>query len=434
MSLLPYSNFNWMTKDQFENIDWATIDTETEIGYVLEVDLEYPKTLHDLHSNFPLAPETMIVEFDDLSPYSQSAYMSLEKQKRYKDQKLLATFDDREKYVVHFKNLKLYLQLGLVLTNVHRVVSFTQKRFIAPFIEKCTNARQMSKTKFEQDQFKKLANCVYGKTIQNGRKYIEVDIHNKGKSLERAIASPTYKNYSIIAEDLVQTNHCLSEIKHDKPIYAGFTILELSKHFMFDFFYNKLMKGSKFVIDLGMSDTDSFLFKVDNSKAFHAHIEKYMDYSNYPPDHPKFNLSNKARLGFFKDELAGKAICSEFVGLKSKCYAMSLQDKLSEEMTEKKVCKGLGRLAIKNRLKFEHYKNCLYKSIPKRFDFQTITSKKHSISTMRLNKRVITHFDSKRWIYSCGIHSDPYLSFNIQRKKPSFCAKCLLGGSTKLIN
>jgi hypothetical protein len=144
-----------------------------------------------------------------------------------------------------------------------------------------------------------------------------------------------------------------------------------------------------------------------------------MDYSNYPKTHSLYTLKNKAQLGFFKDELAGHYTCVEFIGLKSKCYAMNLKTD-NNLSTEKKICKGLGRIAIQNRLKFKHYKNSLKNGISKRFDFQTIRSKNQHISTVRINKKVITHFDSKRWLFSCGIHSVPYGSIDI----PYDCSTC----------
>ena len=424
MSKLPYKDFVWLEKEEFATVDWKRVDTENKFGYFLEVDLDYPSKLHQSHSNFPLAPENVEISFDDLSHASKTVFTQLENKDKYTDIKLVSTLHDRKNYVLHFKNLKLYLQLGLKLNKIHKVLQFRQKRFVAPFIEKCTVARQMSATKFEQDQFKKVANSVYGKTIQNNRNYIQVKLHSKVSSLKQAISSPTFKNFIIIGDNLVQTNHSLSQITHDKPIYAGFTILELSKHFMFDFYYNILVKDLKCKLDLGMSDTDSFLFKVDNSEVFRQHVHEHMDYSNYSEDDPRFSVKNKAKLGFFKDELAGKYICTEFVGLKSKCYAMKLKDSSSKTLLDKKVCKGLGRVAIKNRLKFKHYKMCLFKGIPRRFDFHSIVSKKHKITTTRLNKRAISHFDAKRWIHHCGIHSDPYGSVEIKKKKCLLCPKC----------
>ena len=274
------------------------------------------------------------------------------------------------------------------LKKIHRILCFKQENFIAPFIEKCTFHRQASKTKFEQDHFKKVANSTYGKTIQNVRNYLNVKLHVKPKSLLKAIANPTFKNFSILDEDLVQTNHFTPTILHDKPVFIGFSILELSKHFMYDFYYNKLSKNNECKIDLGFSDTDSFLFKVNKSKVFNEHIKKYMDFSNFPSDHKDFDTKNKAQLGFFKNELAGKYSCLEFVGLRAKCYCLNLYDINKKSFQEKKICKGLGRIAIQNKLKFKHYKDSLFNRKIFRFDYNSIRSVKQSVSTVRLKKKL----------------------------------------------
>ena len=424
MSKLPYKEFSWISEEDGNDINWKTIETESEFGYILEVNLKYPKHLHKLHSNFPLAPTTLQITENNLSPLMLEILINLEGKKSYKDKKLIGTFTDREHYIVHFKNLKLYLLLGMKLQKIHRILKFKQAAFIAPFIEKCTLLRQQSSTKFEQDQFKKVANCVYGKTIQNTRNYIKVFLHTKRSSLLRAVSSIQFKNFTIIGENLVQTTHSLDMIEHQSPIHIGFTILELSKHFMFDFYYNKLIKNLNCKLELGMSDTDSFLFKVDDSLTFRKHIHQFMDYSNYPKNHLLYSEKNKSKLGYFKDELAGEYFCTEFVGLKAKCYALLLKNKLTLQNKEKKVCKGLGKVAIQNRLKFKHYKKCLFKGIHKRYDFHVIRSKEHKISTIRINKKAISYFDSKRWIYYCGIHSEPYGSVLIDNKRTLFCPKC----------
>jgi len=420
-SKLPVGNLKFIPKSRYQNIDWYNINTEKDTGYILEVDLEYPSELHSLHADFPLAPELIEVHYENLSPYAKKTYEICSGKKKYSDSKLMNTFHPRLNYVLHFKNLKLYLNLGMKILKIHRVLSFKQKQFIKPFIELCTLARQNSKTSFEQDQFKKVANSTYGKTIQNVRNYLDVKLHIHEKQLLKSASNPTFKNYVILDENLVQTNHFTPIIIHDRPIFVGFTILELSKHFMYDFFYNKLLKNSPCKIELGFSDTDSFLFKVKNPKLFLEHIEPFMDFSNYPTNHPMYSSKNKSKLGFFKDELQGKLECTEFIGLRAKCYALNL--KSNGAKIEKKTCKGLGKIAIKNRLKFKHYKNCLFKGIPKRFDFHSIRSKKHNLSTIRINKKALSHFDSKRWLFDCGIHSVPYGS-NVIKKQINVCPHC----------
>lgn len=421
VSKLPYSNFEWIDKTNFD-VNWQDINTEEDIGYILEVDLSYPSHLHVKHDNFPLAPENILVTHKNLSPYSKKAFFKCMNQKKYQDIKLSATFHPRKKYILHFKNLKLYLSLGLQLDRIHRIIKFHQKDFITPFINLCTNARQIATSKFEQDQFKKLANSTFGKTIQNVRNYLNVKIHTNIKSLQNAISSHTFKSFVILENNLVQTNHFLPVITHDKPLAIGFSVLDLSKHFMYDFWYNKLTNTNNFNVDLGFSDTDSFLFKTNNKKKCIAHLKPHMDFSNYPSPHILYDTSKKSMLGYFKDELGGQSMCKEFIGLRAKCYALSLQNEDSVPI-EKKVCKGLGKSAINRRLKFMHYKKCLFKEKSFRFHFNTIRSTKQNVKTVRINKKALSHFDCKRWIYNCGIHSSPYGSKMINLNSLT-CPKC----------
>ena len=161
MMKLPLSGFQWMTEDEISNFDILSIDLDGSTGYFVECDLHYPKKLHNKHANLPLAPEVMEISFDNLSPYAKNALLQSDGKKRYKDIKLTSTFHDRENYVVHGKNLKLYLELGMKLIKIKRVLKFNQDTFIAKYIQKCTNARQNTTTKFEISQFKKLVRLKF---------------------------------------------------------------------------------------------------------------------------------------------------------------------------------------------------------------------------------------------------------------------------------
>ena len=193
---------------------------------------------------------------------------------------------------------------------------------------------------------------------------------------------------------------------------------------MYETYYKTLLPNcGKENVELLFSDTDSFCFGVKNEKQFNKSMSGIMDYSNYPPTHKLFDNSNQAQLGYFKDELEGKNMCTEFVGLRSKCYAMKLQKLISNETEEKKVCKGLGKVAIKNRLKFEEYKHCLFEGREFRHHFTGINSFKHKIYTVVKQKKALSGFDSKRHIYNCGIHSSPFGSALI-KKHNNDCYKC----------
>ena len=192
---------------------------------------------------------------------------------------------------------------------------------------------------------------------------------------------------------------------------------------MFDAWYNRITKDSGCQFDLGMTDTDSFLFKVSDKKKYLSHCQEFMDYSNYPPDNPKYSIQKKAELGYFKDELCGILKCTEFVGLRAKCYAMNLESQSTLIKSEKKVCKGIGRSAIENRVKFEQYKKCLFNSEIIRENFFSIRSQNHNLKTVSITKKALSFIDTKRWIFDCGVHSVPYGSYLIE-KFYNKCPRC----------
>lgn len=157
MQKLPKSDFKWLSDDEIKKFDISSVDIEGDMGYILECDLKYPKAIHnDAHNCLTLAPECLQITDANLSPYAKRALVDSGCKESYKDAKLVATFYDRQNYVLHFKNLKLYLDLGMKLQKIHRIMVFKQEAFIAPYIEMCTLARKNSSNKFDISQFKKL--------------------------------------------------------------------------------------------------------------------------------------------------------------------------------------------------------------------------------------------------------------------------------------
>ena len=141
---LPVSDFKWMSKSQTEK--WEQFSNQEGCGCILEVDLEYPKKLHDLHNDHPLAPERITVN---------------------RIEKLIPNLADKKKYILHCKNLKQYLDLGLKVTKIQRGISFNDKAWMKPYIDLNTKLRTESTNDFEKDFFKLMNNSVFGKTMEN---------------------------------------------------------------------------------------------------------------------------------------------------------------------------------------------------------------------------------------------------------------------------
>lgn len=119
------------------------------------VDLEYPEHLHDNHNDYPLAPERKFIPNEKLSPYAQRVLKKLHNSEtlpsRAKVGKILTTLEDKENYVVHYKTLQLYLQLGLKLKKIHKVLEFKQEAFMKPYVEFNSNMRQKATSTFEKN-------------------------------------------------------------------------------------------------------------------------------------------------------------------------------------------------------------------------------------------------------------------------------------------
>ena len=175
-------------------------------GYILEVGLEYPKELHDLHRDHPLAPEIMSVSENMLSPVQKEmhkAYYGKDASDEKTKTKLILNVMDKKKYVLHISALKFYLEHGLKLKKVHRVISFNQADFLKPYIDFHTEKRKNAKTEFEKDLFKLLNNAVYGKALENVRNQIDFALVNTPERFQKLVNKPSYKHRRIINESLV---------------------------------------------------------------------------------------------------------------------------------------------------------------------------------------------------------------------------------------
>ncbi|XP_072022076.1 uncharacterized protein [Amphiura filiformis] len=232
---LPIGKFEWM---QLQN--WTQVQEiinhppNADKGYILEVDLEYPPEIHDMHNDYPLAPEILEVQDEWLSPYQKKL---LGNQKLTKIKKLVPNLRNKTKYIVHYRNLQLYLSLGMKLTYVHRVLQFDQKPWMEPYIRMNTELRKQATNDFEKDLYKLMNNSVFGKTMENLRKRVDVKLVRSSEEtkLRKLIAQPSFARQKIFDNDLAALHMYKSKLYLNRPVYVGMSILDLSKLLMYDF-------------------------------------------------------------------------------------------------------------------------------------------------------------------------------------------------------
>jgi hypothetical protein len=281
---LPTGGFKWLKING--ETDLAKNGENKKNGLILEVDLEYPEKLHDRHNGYPLAPESARINEEMLSEYCR------EIREKYNISvggvgKLVTTLNGKEKYVVHSRNLQLYIKLGLKVKKIHRAMQFNQLPWLAEYIGFNIKMRTVAKNDFEKNFFKLMNNSVFGKTMENPRKRLDVRLVSDEDKLKKLTSSPTFTSLKIFNEDLVAVKKILILNKQvlipNKPAHVGMCILELSKTLMYDFHYNYIKKKYGDKSKLLFTDTDGLMYEIKADDVYEDFFKdkKMFDNSDY---------------------------------------------------------------------------------------------------------------------------------------------------------
>ena len=333
---LPVNGFKWI--NDVTEIDEKFIknyNEDSDKGYILEVDVKYPRKLHDLHSDLPFLSKRMKID---------------------KCKKLVCNLRNKKKYIVHIRSLKQALNPGLKLKKVHRIIEFNQEAWLKPYIDMNAGLRKIAKTDFEKDFFKLMNNAVFGKAMENIRKHRDIKLITTDKKRSKLVSEPNYHTINCISENLSIIEMRRTKVKMNKPIYLGLSILEISKLIMYEFWYDYMKPKYDDNVKLCYMDTDSRIMNIkteDFYKDIANDVEKRFDTSNYEFDRSLPTGKNKKVIGLMKDELGGRVII-EFVALRPKTYSY-----LTRDCKENKKAKGIRKCVIKRMIKFNDYKNCL---------------------------------------------------------------------------
>ena len=302
---LPVNGFKWI--NDVTGIDEEFIrnyNEDSDKGYILEVDVKYPRKLHDLHNDLPFLPKRMKID---------------------KCKKLVCNLRNKKKYVVHIRSLKQALNHGLKLKKVHRIIEFNQEAWLKTYIDMNT---KLAKNDFEKDFFKLMNNGVFGKTMENVRKHRDIKLVTTDEKRSKLVSEPNYHTINCISENLSIIEMKRTKVKMNKPIYLGLSILEISKILMYEFWYDYMKPKYGDNVKLCYMDTDSFIMNIkteDFYKDIANDVEKRFDTSNYEVDRPLPTGKNEKVIGLMKDELGGRII-TEFVALRPKTYSYLTDD------------------------------------------------------------------------------------------------------------
>ena len=348
--------------------------SEIDKGYILEVDIDYPKELHDKHNELPFLAESK--EINGVN-------------------KLTPNLCNKKKYVVHIKELDQALKHGLILKKIRRVIQFDQSDWLAKYIDKNTELRAAAKNEFEKNFFKLMNNAFFGKTMENVRKHRDIRLVTSKEKFSKLTREPNFAGCKRFSENFAAVEMKKTSVKMNKPIYLGMSILSLSKTKMYEFHYDymKPMYGDN--LKLCYMDTDSFVYHIktdDFYKDIASDVNNKFDTSCYSKDcgFPLETGVNKKVIGMMKDEL-GDNIMVEFVALRSKTYAY--KDINNNEI---KKCKGTKKCVTDKELCYDEYVNCLFSGKDVRKKQMTFKREYHTINTVETNKVALNSKDDKR--------------------------------------
>ena len=416
-SPLPYNDFKWHDFDKDKNPEEVIKELE-EAGtaYVVEADWAYPEELHDhpAHFEWPLAPQNMVIGDDLLTDFYMKTWGDLKtpegkKIRRSKVPKLVTTLLDKTKYATHHSTTKLYMQRGLVIKKIHRIVTFTEKDFMKSYIDLNTTLRKSAKNEFEVMLFKLCNNAVYGKTMECVRRRKNFKLVCTEMEYLKQVSRAGFRDCVDLYEDTPhseQWGYITQTVKSvtvlDKPVQIGFSILEISKKIMTGFFHDfsdRLTQEHGLGVRLLMSDTDSVFCEVTGQKNPIMSVvyknRDLFDLSKLPKSSPYYDATNRKVPGKFSLETA-KDI-KEFAGIAAKHYCYTLHDD-DAEYKNHVVAKGVSK-AQQKKMTMQMYTENVYEQHPCKFTAKKLQSFKHKIFTIKYNKKSMnTGSYDKRWL------------------------------------
>ena len=215
---LPINKFKWIEDTSHFNEDFIkNYNGKANERYILEVEVQYPEKLHELHNDMLFLPERMKIK---------------------KVEKHFTNLYDKTEHVIHIRNLKQALNHGLILKKVHRVIKFDEKTWLKPYIDMTTKLRQKAKNNFEKDFFKFMNNVLFGKIMENVKNHGNIKFVTTEWRRNYLVSQPNYHTKKFFTVNSLAIEMRKTQIIMNKPVFLGLSILDLSKIVMYEFWYD----------------------------------------------------------------------------------------------------------------------------------------------------------------------------------------------------
>ena len=230
---LPDGKFEWVDRAELDNIKWLEQEVDQDFGYIVMVDLDYPAELHEAHNDLPLAPERLQVKESYLSATQVNIRAQYDNIRNDLQAKLIPNLMNKKRYVLHYRNLRFYLEHGLILKHVHQAIKFHQSRWMKNYVKLNQDNRILAQNEVEQEFFKLMNNSLFGKTCENQKKRTQIKLVNDRQKFQDLVNKPNFMDCRRFTDNLAAVEMQKTSLKINKPSYVGFVVLELSKLIMY---------------------------------------------------------------------------------------------------------------------------------------------------------------------------------------------------------
>ena len=205
---------------------------DSDIGFFFEADLMYPDNIKEKTKNFPFAPVNKKINPDNFNDYMKE----IKPDTYIRTSKLICDWSDKKNYLIHYRMLNFYIKHGMIVEKVHEIISFEQSKWLEKYINFNTQKRNQAVDDFEKDFYKLLKNASYGKTMENVRNRLKIKFVKKDdyREIMKQQSKLTFKGIHKSYENCDSYTFKQNEVFMDKPIYLGFSVLELSKLLMYE--------------------------------------------------------------------------------------------------------------------------------------------------------------------------------------------------------
>lgn len=262
---LPHSDFKFLSQKEINEFDLNMISLKSDRGYFFDVTLNYSKKLHMKHNSYPLGAKKMTITEDILSPYSIDCLQILTGKKKEKSTKLVSSFLDK-RLTIHGLNILLFINLGIKVEKIHKIVSFKQKAFVKEYIEKCVQKRRESLTVTRSNLQKLLQNSLFGRFLLDRRKMMNCRMIFNETRAKRSIGDPRFHAFQIYSPNMSISFMKKAVITIDQLYHVGAAILDISKFVAGYIYYKELLP--KFEGNMSLLSTDTGIFYYTYLKIF----------------------------------------------------------------------------------------------------------------------------------------------------------------------